>query len=128
MATNITLKGAKALTRQLRRMGDKVARKGATNALKEGAKPIREEVRYQAPVDKGNLRRSIKSKISKRRKTEQEVMVGPDPSIAPKAKFPQFGTKYQDPQPYLTTGFDLREDEAIKDIEEQLGKEIDKSL
>lgn len=83
-----------------------------TKAVREGGKLIQEEMERLAPRDKGKLRANIGLSVVQPTATQAIARIGP----AKKAfygKFPDLGTKFQDPYPYVRRAFDARLDEAF---------------
>lgn len=67
------------VTKNLNELIAKVERQGKRDALRKAGRPMIKAIKANAPVDSGNLRRSIKSKIRTSKKDEQVILtIGPD--------------------------------------------------
>lgn len=80
--------------------------------LAEGGERIQNEAQSRAPVRTGTLRGSIESRTEDMR---VEVVATTD-----YAAFVEFGTRNQEPQPFLTPAFELILPQIERDIEEAL--------
>jgi len=83
-----------------------------TKAVREGGKLIQEEVEHLAPRARGKLRANIGLSVVQPTATQAVARIGPARS-AFYGKFPDIGTKWQDPHPYVRRAFDARLDEAF---------------
>lgn len=80
--------------------------------LADGGIQIQREAQSRAPVRTGTLRGSIESRTEDMR---VEVVATTD-----YAAFVEFGTRFMDPQPFLTPAFELVAPQVVRDIEEAL--------
>jgi HK97 gp10 family phage protein len=102
-------------------------------ALTHAAKPIEEEARASAPVQKGHLKVSITTgtKLTRRQKAQHtkespvEVFVGAGP--LPQAHLQEFGTSKHPPKRFLTPAVDNNLQEVIRRFSEQLKVEVEKT-
>lgn len=133
------LKGLKSVRGEL-----KALRKKADRAMNRGiiktAHDIKDSARASAPVDMGNLKRSIDVETK-----ENTTFVYADPILAPHAPYVEFGTgdfavapapEYNEymreffvtgkgttrPQPYLFPAYFRHRDELVPNVEEELNK------
>lgn len=92
MKIDFELTGAAEFDAMLKELGPRVARSVASKALRRAANVIRDEARTRAPVKTGELKRSIKVKSRKARKTnERTVSVGVAGKEGPLAHIVEFG-------------------------------------
>lgn len=143
----VKTEGFNDLINDLLRMQARVSDKGADRALKEGARPILEEMQSQASVDprirSGNLFRSIKiGKVrerTRRRKgasgntAAKSITIGTHKreagAYAPHAHLVEFGHGGPFPapeHPFIRPAFDRRNGEAFEIIRRVLQQEIDR--
>jgi HK97 gp10 family phage protein len=73
--TGITIRGLGKLTRQLRKLEPKNARKAIRKAARAAAKPVQIKAKDLAPVDTGLLRKEIKVRAVKRSRQRIGVRV-----------------------------------------------------
>ncbi len=69
----IRIEGAKKLERKLARLPKKVGRKVVTSALRKGAKIIREQTKSLAPRKSGVLKKSIITRLAKKKRHFPDV-------------------------------------------------------
>jgi HK97 gp10 family phage protein len=62
----LSLTGNKALEKQLKTLGERVAKKHLRRAATAAVAPMRKAVKSKVPVDTGALKRSIASKVTQR--------------------------------------------------------------
>ena len=67
MSGSLKLNGLKDLNKRLEKLGGKVSNKVSRDAVREGAKVIRKEMRARAPRKTGELRRNIRYRIRGRK-------------------------------------------------------------
>lgn len=80
--------------------------------LADGGMKIQTEAQNRAPVRTGTLRASIEYKPNG---LQVEVVAGVD-----YASFVEFGTRFMEPQPFLTPAFELVAPQIERDIKEVL--------
>ena len=66
LTVQLTLEGAKELDRKLRELPKRLEKKILRTALRAGMRPIHTAAQQNAPVEKGQLKRSIKLRAIKR--------------------------------------------------------------
>ena len=87
------LEGFAEFDTMLKELGPKLARQAAGNALRAGARVIRDEAKLRVPVATGDLKRSIKVRTSTPRDTRQRrVNVGVFGTEGPLAHLVEFGS------------------------------------
>jgi HK97 gp10 family phage protein len=95
MKGDFELIGQKDLLGKLKKLETKAAAVILKKALRKAGGKIRSQAKMDAPVDSGNLRRSIKVFADKGRgsKNGALIRVGADRKIAPHAHLVEFGTE-----------------------------------
>jgi len=73
----VSLSGAKEVRLALAKLETKAARKLASKALRAGAKIVQAHAKATAPAQTGALKRAIKVRAGKNRKTYRSIIVGP---------------------------------------------------
>jgi HK97 gp10 family phage protein len=71
----LTIKGLKEVDRALKKLPGVIAKKVLRQALRKAMKPVRDEVKQDAPVDKGLLKSAVKVKAGKRSRNSVSVVV-----------------------------------------------------
>lgn len=89
---------------------------GIEKGIARSAELVLQTAKFYCPVDTGALRESIRAEISK---TGFEV--GTDLYYA---KFVEFGTSKQRPQPYLYPAIAENKDKIVNIIQEEIRKEL----
>ena len=118
------IEGLDDLEKQFDRLIDTSKKKVMMKALNVGAAPIKKEAKKNAPVDKGVLKSSIRSKQMKH---TQKPSVGI--YVAGKAYYWWFieeGTSKMAAAPFLRPAADSKHEEGINKFKEKLKAEIDK--
>ena len=118
------IEGLDELEKQFDRLIDTSKKKVMMKALNAGAAPIKKEAKKNAPVDKGVLKSSIRSKQMKH---TQKPSVGI--YVAGKAYYWWFieeGTSKMAAAPFLRPAADSKHEEGINKFKEKLKAEIDK--
>lgn len=94
--------------------------KKARQALKEGAAIFEDELRKKVPVDdgsgkqKGKLKAGVMKSGVKDRGGNLEVDVGYNKSVGWRARFPNSGTIFQDPQHFEEEAMGLAKDKVLQ--------------
>lgn len=86
-------------------------------AVKKTGHDIKETAKETAPVDKGDLRRSIKVRSTKKVGIPEALVS----ATAPHSHFQEFGTAFQAPQPFMGPAADRHEPEFVKAMEAIVG-------
>lgn len=142
--------GLTDLQTALRELGDPRAVRVALRAgLRRAAQPMVEAVRSRVPVDKGDLRRSIKMGAARGERpdspefgivigidvNEQPAMILPrkrragtyrDPGVAATGPMTEFGRPGQSAEPFMRPGFDAEGEATIRRFGEVAGPEIER--
>lgn len=92
--------------------------KGLANGIERAAQLVLASAKFNCPVDTGALRNSIKAEI-----TGTSFEVGTDLYYA---KFVEFGTVKQRPQPYLYPAIAENRKRIIEIVQEEIRKELSK--
>lgn len=71
------LDGLKDLNKALKKLNGKVSGSIARRSIGKAGRVMRDEIKTRAPVDTGNLRNSIRSKVSKLGRTGFAAKIGP---------------------------------------------------
>ncbi len=83
-----------------------------TTAVRDGGGLIQDEISRTAPRGTGKLRANIGLSIIRPTDTQAVARIGPAKS-AFYGKFPEIGTKFQDPSAYINPAFERKRDEAF---------------
>ena len=142
MAGAIRVRGASQLIKDLRELGDKIAKKVLRKALDEGAKQLQASASAMAPVDTGRLSAAISWQRLRARKGSVGASVfvkkgasRDDPSGAYYAPFVEFGhsqataegTKIVPARPFIRGAFDANADRIANEITAQINAYIQKA-
>jgi len=135
MEVTLKVEGVRELNRRLETLPVKIQRKIVRQALRDGAKVIREEARRRVPVDTGRLRRTLTQRKGKARRGSYSVVVTHNwkryaGTIPFYGGYVEHGTRKMPPRPYLRSALDERRDEAtrvvIRGIREGIEREVRK--
>lgn len=153
MSSTFSFKGGKELERQLAALADpKKIKSAARSALRKGADEIIPTAKALVPIDKGDLRRSIKQGAAKKRRGEDDSVVWQiigidraeqlpaeklkkdgagtyrDPGVAGVGPITEFGRPEQGvpAKPFMRPAFDARKGRAAVAIRTELGKAIER--
>lgn len=139
VAATVNLNG---LEKALQELGPKLARKALRKAVKQVGEMWESEMKARVPVDSGDLKDSIKYKITAKKGKQGEpstmkVSVGPafgttsrnegDGSQQPGVygMFEEFGTKKSTPHPFMRPTFDATADKAVQIFVATLRADLD---
>lgn len=120
----VRIEGLDELEKQFDRLIDTSKKKVMQKALNASAAPIKKEAKKNAPVDKGILKSSIRSKQMKH---TEKPSVGI--YVAGKAYYWWFiekGTSKMAAAPFLMPAVDAKYEEGVNKFKEKLKAEIDK--
>ena len=150
MANTVTVTGLKQLEQSLSAFSQKIAKKSLEIAIKSGTKVVLTEAKARAPmgivphkfkergavitVKPGNLRKSLKQRVYR----GQRASMGNIQSIIPLdgrafyGKFQEWGWKtksgkYIAPQRFLSPAWEAKKQEALTQLSQRLGEEIQKA-
>lgn len=107
----IEIKGIDKVIKNIDKYNDEIQNK-IKQVLADGGMKIQTEAQSRAPVRTGTLRASIEYKPNG---LQVEVVAGVD-----YASFVEFGTRFMEPQPFLTPAFELVAPQIERDIQEAL--------
>lgn len=124
----------KALIKTLNTLPQNIQKNVMVGAVRAGANVVRDEARRLAPIDTGNLRKSL---VSIRRKGDKNtIQFSVTPSRGGKydgwyAHFVEFGTSKMAAQPFLRPAIESRQDEVLQTTKEyiatRLPQEVEKA-
>lgn len=126
MNTGVRIEGLDDLEKQFDRLIDTSKKATMRKALNAGIKPIKDEVKAKAPVDKGVLKKSIRSK---QMKNTEKPSVGI--YVSGKAYywyFVEHGTSKMAAAPFLRPAVDAKYEAGVNKFKEKLKAEIDKVM
>ncbi len=145
MTIRTRIEGAAELDRVLKLLPKAIGERVLANAVRAGAKIIRDEARAKAPVrvsgglirlgkksSKGRipgfLRANIITAKARRGTSSDSVTIHVGPSRkAFYGLFQEFGTRFHSARPFLRPAFDNNVEKAIKVIGIKLGKDIERA-
>jgi HK97 gp10 family phage protein len=126
------LEGIEDFKKLLEKLDRKTQKKVIRQAIRAGAKVFAKEMKANAPVETGRLKRSIKVRMGKRRKNIISVSAyvtgGRESEEASVALFKEFGTKHMEKKPFVGPAFDTKEDEVMQLCLKSIGDGIDSIL
>lgn len=123
----LTIEGVDELIAQLENLTYKQGEQVLSKSLKRGSQLISEEIQHRAPVRSGRLANSVRVKITEKSATEAIALIGPT-RRGFYGSFQEFGTRYQDREPFVGPAFDAVNDEAYAVIAFDLSQEITKAI
>src|SRR4051812_25344323 len=116
-ATTVTLEGFVGLRKLLEGLPKKVANKIERDALKKAGKVVQAAAKALAPVDSGQLKRSITVRKGKRKqKGAMSVVIFPDPAKFKKdfyAPYVEFGHSKVAAKPFMRPAWDQTKAQAL---------------
>lgn len=116
------ISGVNELIRKLNRIEARIKCEILEKAVKKGASVIQERAKELVPVDTGELRNSIRTKVE----TDGDTVKGIIYTNKSYAAYVELGTSKQNPQPYMYPALSERENEAHNVIKDTIKSEIDK--
>lgn len=151
----IEVSGLSDIQSALRDLGEpKAIRVALRAALRKAARPMLDAAKARVPIDKGDLKRSVKMAAAKGEKVdspefgivigidinEQPAMIVPrktrssrgrggtyrDPGVAGVAPMTEFGTPSQAAEPFLRPAFDAEGEATIRRFGQVAGQEIER--
>ena len=126
MSANIRIEGLAELERQFDRLADTAKKKVMMKALNAGIAPIKKEAKKNAPVDKGVLKKKIRSK--QMRYTEKPAVGIYVSGKAYYWYFIEHGTSKMSATPFLRPAADSKHEEGVNKFKERWKVEIDKVM
>jgi HK97 gp10 family phage protein len=127
MQVTARMSGGKELNAALKDLGNKVAGRLGSNAVRAGARVIANEAKARAPVLTGALRKSIRVFTAPRREsgTVRTAFVGSDVYYS---RFVEFGSAHQPAQSFLRAAADVAAQAAVDKIAENLSSGIEREV
>lgn len=126
MSAEFRIEGLDQLNSQFDRLIDTSKRKVMQKALTAGIGPIKKEAKKRAPVDKGVLKKDIRSKqMRKTQKPSVGLYVG---SKGYYWYFIENGTSKMSAAPFIRPAADAKHEEGVGKFKEKLKVEIDKVM
>lgn len=132
---NLTITGIKEIDRKLKGIPDKLAKKALRQSMRPAMKEVLKEAQQNAPVDSGDLKKSIKLKAGPRSKKAitLDVAVGEGffKGDTFYAGFVEFGTSKMPAKPFMRPAYDSKGQDAknkvIQDIPKMLEDVVKKA-
>lgn len=131
MKTTVQMTGLRELGAALKELDSRVQKRIARSATAAGARVIANEAKARVPVDKGTVKKNIRTaNLKPTQPGLQETAVG----VRVKGKtadsafhwrFLEFGTAKMSPKPFLRPAFEAKKEEAANKIKDQLKKRLD---
>lgn len=122
----IKLDGVDEMTKKLYRLSEKMIRAAESKALKAGAEVLQKEIIRRAPRDTGTLSERIIISRVKNKDGMRYVEVGPDKSVAWRAKFHEYGTSKMSAKPFMAPAVEAKRGETYVVIAKTLREELSK--
>lgn len=123
MRLQVKMTGFNDLKRALEKKGDK-AKDVLEDVVLAGAEVIRDEMSQRAPRRTGELAEKIITETLEKTNTKAEAGIGPDESVAWRARFLEFGTKNMEAEPFVFPAFEAKKDEAEREMANRLRREL----
>jgi HK97 gp10 family phage protein len=136
MTIKVKVTGLTQIEAALKNLPKATAKNVVRRVLKTHAQPIAEAARRLAPINRGDLSKSItvgtklskaqRSKHKKRTPNTVEMFVGAGTN--PQAVFQEFGTVDHPPQPFMRPAWDSGKEQLLEGIKDDLWAEIQKAV
>ncbi len=126
MSRRVKIEGLRELDQALIALGKVTAKNAARRTLRKAAEPIRAAAVQAAPVDTGDLIKSVavSTRNPKRNKKQSPIEVHVGPGRHPQAITQEFGTRDHSPQPYMRPAWAAEKGTALRLIKQTLTAEI----
>lgn len=118
-------RGFEDLDRRLSELSKGVATKAGNKAVRRGAVVAAKEMRGDAPVDTGTLKRNIRARKG-RSKAAQTITYVVSAGKAFYAKFLEYGTRKMPAQPFAAESFARVSKDAFAEIKAELSAALDR--
>lgn len=131
MKTSMQMTGLRELGAAMKELDSRVQKRIARSATAAGARVIANEAKARVPVDKGTVKKNIRTANLKPNKPGlQETAVGvrvngKTEDSAFHWRYVELGTAKMAPRPFLRPAFEAKKVEAAERIKEQLAKRLD---
>lgn len=120
MRLGFKIVGVPEVADALDQISDEMAGQHLADATMAGGDIIEAQWKEDAPYKTGQYRRSIHAEVTHQSRDRAEVTIGTDIVKPPYPFFLEFGTSKMPPHPSARPAFDLKKDEAAREIEEVL--------
>ncbi len=133
MKTSVSITGLNEIEAALISAGPKLARNALRRGLVAAGKVMVDAVKSRVPVDSGDLKRSIKARVSvSPKKGSGSVKIGPayggkgskDPGVY--GRFQEFGTIHDPAQPFMRPAFDAESKKSLDVFTDVMREEVQK--
>lgn len=131
----VVMTGVEEMERNIGKLLKAVGPDAAESIIRAASDLVADEIRRRAPVGpKGNLKRSIVSKVLRRKHSDRSApaIVAIDYRIGPHAHLveyghagPKPGSKRTKRHPFFRPGWDATKDKAMRLVEEKLKEKIE---
>ena len=144
MTVSVKIEGFSDLEKELERLSKSQGKAVLRRALKKSAEPMADLARSMAPVDEGDLQRSItvSTKLDKRQagmhrrmfrdeRASVEMFVGPSYNLGAGGRhghFLEFGTVNHGPQPFMRPAWDRDQKPMLERLKAEIWAEIQKTI
>lgn len=123
--------GAREVSKILKQLPEKTAQRVVENALRAGARIIRDEAKARVPVKTGRLQESIVVRTSKgrgrsKRRDVGVIFVGFEKPHSQRAHLTEYGTRHSRAFPFMRPALDSKGPEAVKRIGKLMGKGVER--
>ncbi|MGB3290937.1 MAG: HK97-gp10 family putative phage morphogenesis protein [Burkholderiaceae bacterium] len=131
MAKTVSMQmtGLRELGLAMKELDSRVQKRIAASAVSAGARVIAKDAKEKAPVDSGDLKRSIRSKTLRAKKPGvREAIVEAKThgkNSAPYWHIVEFGSVNMSAKPFLRPAFESKKAEAANRIKDRLSKRLD---
>ena len=117
----------KALIKALNQFPVRIQKNVMVGAIRAGSNVVRDEARRLAPIDTGNLKKSIAT--IRRKGDRNTVQFSVTPSKGGKhdgwyAHFLEFGTSNMSAKPFLRPAFESKQDEVLQATKEYIANRL----
>lgn len=136
MSIKVKITGLRQIEQALSNLPKATAKNVVRRVLKARAQPIAEAARRLAPVDRGDLTKSITvgTKLSKAQRSQHkkrtpgtvEMFIGAGRN--PQAVLQEFGTAHHPPQPFMRPAWDSGKEQLLSGLKEDLWAEVQKAV
>ena len=127
----LTITGDKQIDRALKNIPDKVAKKAFRKSMRPAMKVIQKEAKDNAPVDSGDMKKSIKVKAAKRSRRFMgiDVVIGEEAFKGETwyGNLVEYGTSKMPAKPFMRPAYDSK-DQVKNKVLEDLPKILDEEV
>ena len=128
---SFTIEGSDKIIRKLKSMDRKIARKIMRQSLRDSAKRFKKAIEDEAPVDSGDLKKSVKVRSGKKSRNYVSVLaqIGEGFFKGPTwyAGAVHYGTSKLDPNPFIERAFENIKDSESRQLAKDIWQRIDES-